>query len=171
MASTINLSIDPVSRIEGHLRVDLEITDGMVASARSSGTSFRGFEGILIGRDPRDAAHITQRICGVCPVPHARNSSEAFEAAAGLKVSAQAVNIRNVIQAANFIESHILHFYVLSLPDYVAGLPTAGMWPQGKAPMVWKEGAALDSLDWNAAAYEAISIVHACHELATIFGG
>jgi hypothetical protein len=112
--------IDPVTRIEGHLRIELEVEGKVVARARSSGTSFRGVENILHGRDPRDAAHITQRICGVCPIPHARAACEAFENAAGLTVNPQARRMRNIVEAANFIDSHLLSFYLLAPP----GRPT-----------------------------------------------
>jgi hydrogenase large subunit len=131
------VTIDPVSRIEGHLRVDLDIRDGVVFQALSSGTSFRGFEVFLRGRDPREAAHITQRICGVCPVPHARCATAAFEQAAGITVNNQARLIRNLIEASNFVDSHLLHFYILALPDYVAGLPAAGNWSRTLPPKVW----------------------------------
>jgi len=142
------VTIDPVSRIEGHLRIDLDIRDGVVFQALSSGTSFRGFEVFLRGRDPREAAHITQRICGVCPVPHARCATAAFEQAAGISVNNQARLIRNLIEAANFIDSHLLHFYVLALPDFVAGLPAAGNWSRTAAPKIWdaRGGIDMDSL-------------------------
>lgn len=138
------VTIDPVSRIEGHLRVDLDIRDGVVFQALSSGTSFRGFEVFLRGRDPREAAHITQRICGVCPVPHARSATAAFEQAAGITVNNQARLIRNLIEASNFIDSHLLHFYLLALPDYVAGLPTAGNWSRTAPPKVWEGRGGVD---------------------------
>src|SRR5512145_2036221 len=142
------VTIDPVSRIEGHLRVDLDVRDGVVYQALSSGTSFRGFEVFLRGRDPREAAHLTQRICGVCPVPHARCATAAFEQAVGLIVNDQARLIRNIIEASNFLDSHLLHFYVLSLPDYVAGLPTAGSWGRSQPPKIWdaRDGVDVDTL-------------------------
>ncbi len=71
--------IDPIPRIEGHLRIEVEVENGKVKDAWSSGTLFRGFEIILQGRDPRDAWFITQRICGVCPVSHGHTSTMALE--------------------------------------------------------------------------------------------
>ena len=87
MATTI--TIDPATRLEGHLKVQVESNAGQVTSARSSGMMFRGFENLLIGKDPRDAAHITQRICGVCPTNHAMASCLAMEAAAGFAAPGQ----------------------------------------------------------------------------------
>lgn len=171
MSPIRHVTLDPVPRIEGHLRVDLTIEDGVVTAARSSGTSFRGLESVLAGRDPRDAVHLTQRICGVCPVPHAQAAALAVEAIDGTEVSAQACRLRNIIQAANFIESHILHFYVLALPDYVAGLATAGAWPREAPIKAWRGGETLDGHDWRGRALEALRAIHACHELSTIFGG
>src|SRR5512147_1963829 len=165
------VTIDPVSRIEGHLRVDLDIRDGAVFQALSSGTSFRGFEVFLRGRDPREAAHITQRICGVCPVPHARCATAAFEQAAGITVNDQARLIRNLIEAANFIDSHLLHFYVLALPDYVAGLPTAGAWPSGQAPRVWEGRTGLDVTRLVANFVAALATRRDCNSIAALLGG
>lgn len=117
MAQTI--TIDPITRIEGHLSVKVEVAGGSVVQAWSSGESFRGFEQILIGRDPLDAQHITQRICGVCPVEHGVAANLAQEAAYGTPLPTNGRLLRNVIAAANFIQSHILHFYILSAVDFV----------------------------------------------------
>ena len=169
--ATKTITLDPVSRIEGHLRIDLDIKDNVVQSARSSGTSFRGFEPILVKRDPRDAPHITQRICGVCPVPHARASTAAFEAAANLTVNDQARLIRNLIEAVNFIDSHLLHFYVLSLPDYVAGLPTAGPWPTGQAPRIWENRSGIDIAALVQHFVGALAIRCDCNSVGALLGG
>jgi len=165
------LVIDPVSRLEGHLRLEIEYEGGAVVRARSSGTSFRGLENVMRGRDPRDAAQITQRICGVCPVPHGRAACEAFENAAGLTVSPLARLVRNVVQAANFVDSHLLHFYVLSLPDYVAGLPTAGAWPPDRAPAAWRAARRLDAGLLAAHAAEALRWRRACQEIVVALAG
>jgi ferredoxin hydrogenase large subunit/hydrogenase large subunit len=117
MSQTIELN--PVTRIEGHLSVKVEVEDGKVASAYVSGEMFRGFEKILRGRDPLDAQHITQRICGVCPVEHGMASVLAQEMAYQLTPPPNGVLARNLIQAANFIMSHISHFYLLSGLDFV----------------------------------------------------
>ena len=117
MSKTIEVS--PVTRIEGHLSFKVEVEDGQVVSARVAGEMFRGFEKILQGRDPLDAQHITQRICGVCPVEHGMASVLAQEMAYQLAPPANGVLARNLIQAANFMMSAICHFYLLSGPDFV----------------------------------------------------
>jgi len=117
MSKTIELN--PVTRIEGHLAIKVEIEDGKVAKAYVAGEMFRGFERILRGRDPLDAQHITQRICGVCPVEHGVASVLAQEMAYHLTPAPNGVLARNLIQAANFLMSHITHFYILSGPDFV----------------------------------------------------
>ena len=165
------VTLDPVVRIEGHLRIDLDIKDNVVQSAHSSGTSFRGFEPILVGRDPRDAPHITQRICGVCPVPHARASTAAFEAAAQLTVNNQARLVRNLIEAANFIESHLLHFYLLALPDFVAGLPTAGPWPTGLTPKLWDGRQGVDVAALVTHFVSALAVRRDCNSIGSLLGG
>ncbi|MFP3952584.1 MAG: nickel-dependent hydrogenase large subunit [Candidatus Bipolaricaulota bacterium] len=115
------ITIDPVTRIEGHLKIETEVEGKEVKSARSSGTLFRGFEQILSGRDPRDAQRITQRVCGVCPTAHATASSLALEDAFGIKdqVPANGRLIKNIMLGANFIQSHVLHFYHLAALDYL----------------------------------------------------
>jgi len=113
------ISVSPVTRIEGHLGVKIDTADGRVTSARVVGEMFRGFEQILRGRDPLDAQQITQRICGVCPVEHGIASILAQDAAYGVTPPPNGRIARNLAQAANFITSHITHFYLLSGLDFV----------------------------------------------------
>jgi len=113
------ITIDPVTRIEGHLRVDCEVEDGRVARAWSSGTMWRGIELILKGRDPRDAWIFTQRICGVCTTVHAIASVRAVESALGVGVPMNAQYIRNLLIAAHALHDHVVHFYQLSALDWV----------------------------------------------------
>ena len=113
------VTIDPVTRIEGHLRVDVEVEGGKVKKAWSSGQMWRGVENILIGRDPRDAWAITQRICGVCTTVHAVASVRAVENALKLEIPVNAQYIRNLIILAHGLHDHIVHFYHLSALDWV----------------------------------------------------
>lgn len=111
--------IDPVTRIEGHLRVEMQVDDGKVSNAWVSGGAFRGMELVLQDRTPEDAAQIVQRVCGVCPVSHAHSSSIAGEKAYGITISNNARIIRNIVEGAQFLHSHILWFYNLAALDYV----------------------------------------------------
>ncbi len=111
--------IDPITRIEGHLRIDCEVDGGKVTDAWASGTMWRGVEQILLGRDPRDAWAITQRFCGVCTTVHAIASVRAVENALGLAVPKNAQYIRNLMIAAHAIHDEIVHFYHLSALDWV----------------------------------------------------
>ncbi len=113
------ITVDPVTRIEGHLRIDCEVDDGKVTNAWSSGQMWRGIELILQGRDPRDAWVFTQRICGVCTTVHAVVSVRAVENALKLEVPLNAQYIRNMIIAAHCLHDHIVHFYQLSALDWV----------------------------------------------------
>ena len=113
------ITIDPVTRIEGHLRIDAEVDGGVVRKAWSSGQMFRGIERILQGRDPREAWLFTQRFCGVCTTVHAIASVRAVENALALEVPLNAQYIRNLILAAHAIHDHIVHFYHLSALDWV----------------------------------------------------
>ena len=96
--------VDPVTRIEGHLRIEAEVNGGAVADAWSSGTMFRGIELILRGRDPREAWVWAQRICGVCTTVHALTSVRAVEDALGIEVPENASLIRNIIGASQYVQ-------------------------------------------------------------------
>jgi hydrogenase large subunit len=168
----ITASFDPVSRIEGHLGVEVEFdtVNGIqqVVNARAGGLLFRGFENILIGRDPRDAPLITQRICGVCPVAHGMAAVKALDSACGVTVPANARIMRSLVNAANFIESHILHFYLLVLPDFIAG-PAMPPWQAD-----WSIDRRFDPRATEAlmAGYlKAIEIRRKAHEMGALFGG
>ena len=119
MTGKKRISIDPITRIEGHLRIDCEIENGIVTNAWSSGTMWRGMENIVKGSDPRDAWMIMQRICGVCTTVHAIISVRAVEDALGAKVPVNAQYIRNMILSAHSMHDHIVHFYQLSAMDWV----------------------------------------------------
>ena len=116
---TGNSVIDPVNRIEGHLRIDMEVVNGKVEDAWVTGGLFRGMELILEGREPTDAAYISQRICGVCPVSHAHASCMAGEKSYGIEIPNTARIIRNLVEGSQFLHSHILWFYNLAALDYV----------------------------------------------------
>jgi Ni,Fe-hydrogenase I large subunit len=111
--------VDPVTRIEGHLRIEVEIENGKVVDAWSSGTMARGFEALLTGKDPRDASYITSRFCGVCYSVHQLCSARALDAAFGARVPWGGNLIRNLVMGAEYIYDHVLHFYQLSALDYI----------------------------------------------------
>ncbi len=114
-----HIVVDPVTRIEGHLRIEARVEDGRVQDAWSSSTMFRGIEIILRGRDPRDAWAFTQRICGVCTTVHAIASVRAVENALGLKPPPNARILRNIIMATQMVQDHVVHFYHLHALDWV----------------------------------------------------
>lgn len=111
--------IDPITRIEGHLRIEVQINNGVVTDAWSSSTMFRGLEMILNGRDPRDAWAFAQRVCGVCTTVHSIASVRAVENALGIEVPINAQIVRNLMEGAQFIQDHVIHFYHLHATDWV----------------------------------------------------
>ncbi|HZC06022.1 MAG TPA: nickel-dependent hydrogenase large subunit [Ktedonobacterales bacterium] len=113
------IAIDPVTRIEGHLRIEVEVQDGIVTDAWSSGTMFRGIELILRDRDPRDAWVFAQRICGVCTTVHALSSVRSVEDALQITIPDNARLIRNLIAGAQLVQDHVVHFYHLHALDWV----------------------------------------------------
>jgi hydrogenase large subunit len=113
--------IDPITRIEGHMKVEAVVDGGVVKDARCVGTMFRGFEQILCGRHPLDAVRVAQRVCGVCPVIHATASAFCLDEALGVadKVPPNGRLVRNLALASNYLQSHILHFFTLAALDFV----------------------------------------------------
>ena len=164
--------IDPVTRLEGHLKIEVTVdkvnNKQQVVEAKASGTLFRGFEQILTGRDPQDAQHITQRICGVCPVPHGLASVMAQDKAFNVTPPNNARIMRNLVLGANFVQSHILHFYHLAAMDYIEG---PGMPP-------WQPSWNVDKRITGSAAttlvnhyVTAIDMTRKGHEMGALFGG
>lgn len=111
--------VDPITRIEGHLRIEAEIKDGRIVDAFSSGTMVRGFELILKGRDPRDAWAFTERACGVCTTVHALASVRTVENALNITVPPTAELVRNLMFCAQYLQDHVVHFYHLHALDWV----------------------------------------------------
>ena len=111
--------IDPITRIEGHLRVEIEVNNGIITDAFSAGTMVRGIETILKGRDPRDAWAFVGRVCGVCTSTHSLTSVRTVENALGISVPPNAELIRNLMATALYIQDHVVHFYVLHALDWV----------------------------------------------------
>ncbi len=113
------ITLDPVTRIEGHLRIDVEVNGGAVTNAWSSAQMWRGIETILQGRPPEDAWIYAQRFCGVCTTVHAISSIRSVEHALNMEVPLNAQYIRNMIMAQHSVQDHIVHFYHLSALDWV----------------------------------------------------
>ncbi len=142
-------TIDPVSRIEGHLRVEMEVEDGKIKEAWTSAGLFRGMELILENRTPHDAVLICQRICGVCPVSHSNTSTIAAEKAFGMNPAEGGRIVRNLVEFGQFMYSNITWFYVLNGLDYVNPIDAASADPK----------AALDAaVDAGTPAFDAVNL-------------
>ncbi len=195
----VKFTVDPITRIEGHLKIECEVDQGKISKATSHGEMFRGFEMILKGRHPVDAQQITQRICGVCPQGHAQASTLNLDNALGVTPPTNGRLMRNLMLGANFIQSHLLHFYHLAALDYVditgileykgkvKRLQNIRDWAKAEvasgrasavAPFLPRyEGVYLSSKDKAAnlgaiAHYvQALDMRRKAHEMLTIFGG
>lgn len=120
------LVIDPVTRVGGHLRVEAELANGAVSDAWVSGTMYRGLEAVLVGRDPRDAWLLAQRVCGSCTGVHALASVRAVENALGITVPTNARLIRNLLAGSSFVQDHIAQFYLHEAPDWIDPVAALG---------------------------------------------
>ena len=130
--------VDPITRIEGHLRIEAQAENGKIANAWASSTQFRGIEIIMKGRDPRDAWAFTQRICGVCTVVHAVASCRAVEDALGITIPPNASLIRNLVHGMQTVQDHVIHFYHLHALDWVDVLSALKADPAGTAAIAKK---------------------------------
>jgi len=169
---TVTTSIDPVTRLEGHLKIEVtvEIDGGTqrVVDAKAVGTLFRGLEAILQKRPPEDAPDITQRICGVCPVSHGMAAVVALDKAAGIQTPANARIMRNLVLGANFIQSHILHFYHLAVQDFIDG-PAMPPWQPS-----WSADKRIDKATTDVLVghyVSALDMRRMAHEMGALFGG
>lgn len=162
------VSIDPMTRIEGHLGIEAAVEDGKVVDAKCEGTLYRGFEQILRGRNPLDAVQITQRFCGVCPTPHAIASAQSLENAFGIAPPPNGRIIRNIMQGANYIQSHILHFYHLASLDYCRGPNLPPFLPRYEADYRVPPSLEKALIDHYIQAYQ---IRLKAHELCAIWSG
>ena len=168
-AGKATIAIDPVSRIEGHLKAEVVVEKGKVVDAQVSGGMYRGFEVIMQGRDPRDATQLVQRLCGVCPASHSTCAAFAQDAVAKVKVSNNARVTRNLILGANYLQSHILHFYHLAALDFVKGPETAPFVPRFQKPDLRLPG---DINKIGVDQYlEALEVRRTAHEMVALFGG
>jgi len=168
----ITAAFDPVTRIEGHLNIEITVdtVNGVqqVVDVRSIGGLFRGFEKVLIGRDPRDAQHITERICGVCPVAHGMAAVKTLDDAYGTAIPKNALIMRNLVNGGNFVESHILHFYLLAAPDFLEG-PAMPPWQAD-----WKQDRRLSKAETDMLMghyLQALTMRRKADQLTALFGG
>jgi Ni,Fe-hydrogenase I large subunit len=193
--------VDPISRIEGHLGVKVSVSGGIINDANAHGNLWRGFENFLLGRDVNDAITFTQRICGVCPVPHGMTATYAVDNVLGYSrghitfktaiesgrtygVPEKAVLIRNLVLGTEFLMSSITHFYHLAAPSYVQG-PAIPPWTpyfdsSYYVTQLRSGGAALPNINqatmklWDAVIYsyvKALKIRRMCFEAGALFAG
>ena len=127
------ITVDPITRIEGHLRIDVEVNGGKVANSWSSAQAFRGIETIMRGKDPRSAWAMTQRFCGVCTTTHALCSIRTVEDALNVEVPLNAHMLRNLVSTMQSLQDHIVHFYHLTALDWVDIISATEADPQAAA--------------------------------------
>ncbi|MHB9093645.1 MAG: nickel-dependent hydrogenase large subunit [Eubacteriales bacterium] len=162
------IRISPVTRINGFWNVEVQVDSGIITDAWSSGIFFRGLEIILKGRDPRDAAYLTERICGICSTAHAVASSHAIEEALKINIPKNAVLLRNLSFGADLLQNHIRHFYLLTIPDFVKGPDRPPFVPRYEGGYRLS-GPETDRIMENYRQH--FELARMTHEMVTIFGG
>lgn len=166
--STKTITLDPITRISGFLEIKVKIENHKVVDAESSGLLFRGFEKMLKGRSPLDAIYFTERICGICSTAHSVASSLALEEALNVTVDENGRMVRDFIHGCEFLQNHLRHFYLYTLPDYVDSPKMDPVVPLNykdyRLPKKLKERIANNYI-------EAIKYSRMAHELLALFGG
>lgn len=162
------IRISPVTRINGFWNLEVMVDGGQVTDAWSSGLFFRGFEEILKGRDPRDAAYLTERICGICSTVHAIASSKAIERALDIEIPRNAVLLRNLTYGADLLQNNVRHFYLLSVFDFAQGPDIPLLAPSYKAEYRLTDAENKRILESYKQSFE---IARLTHEMVTVFGG
>jgi len=160
--------ISPLTRVNGFWRVDVEVEQGKVVDAWSSGSFFRGMEAILTGRAPKDAPYLTERICGICSTAHAAAAVKALERLARPELPHNTALLRNLIYGADLLQNHTRQFYLLAAPAFVE-MPEQPPWvPRFRNDARLSEAQNQRFFDNY---LESIEISRLTHEMATIFGG
>lgn len=113
------ITINPVTRISGFMEINADVDNGAVVNAKTKGLMFRGFEQMLVGRNPFDAVYFTERICGICSTAHSMASTLALESVMGIEVTEQGRYLRDIIHGSEFLQNHLRHFFQMTIPDYV----------------------------------------------------
>ena len=154
--------VDPITRIEGHLRIEAQMNGKQIESAYSSGTMVRGIEVIMQGRDPRDAWAFVQRICGVCSEAHHLAAAKACDDTFHVEIPPAARKLRELMYSAFFTGDHLTHFFILGGPDFVMG-PESPPAERNILGMIHKLG-----IDTGKVVIEARA---AAHDIVKILGG
>lgn len=162
------VTISPVTRVNGFWKIDVQIENGQVVDAMSTGQAFRGFENILAGRDPRDAVYLTERICGICSTAHAIAASLALEDALKIEIPDNAVLLRNLSFGADVLQNHLRHLYLLAFVDYFHGPAKPPFEPRYAWPSKMNDQETQTFVDHY---FKAIKLSHRAHEMVIIFGG
>jgi len=162
------IRISPVTRINGFWNLEIQVDGGQITDAWSSGIFFRGLEEILKGRDPRDAAYLTERICGICSSAHAVAASHAIEDALKIEIPKNAVLLRNISFGADLLQNHIRHFYLLTILDFVKGPDRPPFIPRYEADYRLSKPETNRIMESYRQHFELARLTH---EMVTIFGG
>ncbi len=169
----MRITIDPVTRLSSGLRVTVELTDGAVTGASSSGMIYRGFEQMLAGRAPEDAPYFTQRICGMCSAPHATASVGAIEAAAGAAglIPKDALLVRNILNGLGWLKGHVEHLYMAFMPDLADPVYGDALNASGLGNSLWQELKERYAVSDGRAYVEALRCVREIGRAEGILGG
>lgn len=160
--------IGPFTRANNSCSVEVTVENKKVVDARCMGIFFRGFELIMVGRDPRDASYLTQRICGICSTVHGSAASYALEDAAGVRPPHNGNILRNLIMGADYLQNHIRHIYLFSVGDYVSFPQMGPFMPSYSSD---KRLSKVDNDLLKAHFFESLEIGRLAHELVTLLGG
>lgn len=169
----MKITVDPFTRLSSGLRVTVDIKDGIVTGSRCSGTSYRGLEQMLVGRDPLDAPYFTQRVCGMCQAPHATAACEAIESACGAThlIPKDALVIRNILNALTWLRSHVEHLYLGFLPDLSSSTYRESLRSSELGGRLWSELSGRFTVQDGAAYVDAVRCMRLISQAEAVLGG
>ncbi|WP_134704423.1 nickel-dependent hydrogenase large subunit [Ammoniphilus sp. YIM 78166] len=160
--------INPLTRISGFMEIDVFVENHVIVSAKTKGNLFRGFEQMMVGRNPFDAIYLTQRICGICSTAHSVGSTMALEEAMQVEVTEKGRYLRDIIHGCEFLQNHLRHFYQYTLPDY-AKLPEVSRIYQTDYTDFRLPKAVNDELVEHY--FEALQMSRLAHQMLAVMGG
>ncbi|NPV90083.1 MAG: hypothetical protein HPY50_04815 [Firmicutes bacterium] len=161
------IMVSPVTRGCGQLSIQVAVERGRVVGAQVIGGLYRGWERILVGRDPADAPYLVERLCGICSAAHGTASSVMLDRVYGIEVPAKGRLLRNLMLGAEFLQNHLRHFYLLVMPDYIEPPPGLGYDSQagGDRRFSWEANQRLVDHYW-----ESVGIAQICHQMLALLG-
>lgn len=162
------ITINPFTRISGFMEINADVENGAVVNAKTKGLMFRGFEKMLVGRNPFDSVYFTERVCGICSTAHSTAATLALESVMGIEVTEQGRYVRDIIHGCEYLQNHLRHFFQMTIPDFVK-MPENYPLLNARHNDYRLPKEINDRIVGNY--FESLELSRSAHEMLAIFGG